>query len=171
MVSSATEIIFSDGFKIVASTLFGSLGLNALLEWPVAEFAIYWLVAVYSFPLFALFVTSDQTCSDKARGTLRFITLRATRSEILIGRFFGQFLIIVVLIFLTLIACIALVGWTLRVPILAATPLATPIEDDFGLGEAGVAATTMLPIVAEAFAAIPAAWVISRIGMRQWFLR
>ena len=72
MVSSATEIIFSDGFKIVASTLFGSLGLNALLEWPVAEFAIYWLVAVYSFPLFALFVTSDQTCSDKARGTLRF---------------------------------------------------------------------------------------------------
>jgi Cu-processing system permease protein len=108
MVSSATELIFSDGFKIVASTLFGSLGLNALLEWPVAEFAIYWLLAVYSFPLFALFVTSDQTCSDKARGTLRFITLRATRSEILIGRFLGQFLIIVVLIFLTLIACIAL---------------------------------------------------------------
>jgi hypothetical protein len=108
MVSSATEIIFSDGFKIAASTLFGALGLNALLEWPVAEFSIYWLVAVYSFPIFTLLVTSDQTCSDRARGTLRFITLRATRSEILLGRFLGQFLILVSLILLTLVACVVL---------------------------------------------------------------
>lgn len=108
MISSATEIVFSDVFKITASTLFGALGLSALLEWPVAEFSIYWLVAVYSFPIFTLLVTSDQTCSDRARGTLRFITLRATRSEILIGRFLGQFLILVSLIFLTLVACIVL---------------------------------------------------------------
>lgn len=108
LISSATEIVFSDGFKIVANSLFGSLGLSALLKWPVAEFSIYWLVAVYSFPLFTLLVTSDQTCSDRARGTLRFITLRAKRSELLVGRFFGQFLIIVSLILLTLIACVAL---------------------------------------------------------------
>jgi len=108
LISSATEIVFSDGFKIVASTLFGALGLSALLEWPVAEFSIYWLVAVYSFPVFTLLVTSDQTCSDRARGTLRFITLRATRSEILLGRFLGQFLILISLIFLTLVACVVL---------------------------------------------------------------
>jgi len=110
LISSATEIVFSDGFKIVASTLFGALGLSALLEWPVAEFSIYWLVAVYSFPIFTLLVTSDQTCSDRARGTLRFITLRATRTEILIGRFLGQFLILICLIFLTLVACVVLAG-------------------------------------------------------------
>jgi Cu-processing system permease protein len=108
LISSATEIIFSDGFKVVASSLFGALGLSALLKWEVAEFAIYWLVAVYSFPLFALFAASDQTCSDKARGTLRFITLRATRREILLGRFLGQYLIITILVFLTLVACVVL---------------------------------------------------------------
>jgi len=108
MISSATEIVFSDGFKIAASTLFGALGLSALLKWPVAEFAIYWLVAVYSFPLFTLFAASDQTCSDRTRGTLRFITLRATRTEILLGRYLGQFIILVTLVFLTLVACIAL---------------------------------------------------------------
>lgn len=108
MISSATDIVFSDTFKVAASTLFGSLGLSALLKWPVAEFSIYWLVAVYSFPIFTLLVTSDQTCSDRARGTLRFITLRATRSEILLGRFLGQFLIIVSLLLLTLLACVAL---------------------------------------------------------------
>ncbi len=59
-----------------------------------------------------------------------------------------------------------LVGWTLRVPILSAPPLATRIADTFGLGEAGVAALTMLPVIAVAFGAIPAAWIISRFGLR-----
>ena len=59
-----------------------------------------------------------------------------------------------------------LVGWTLRVPILAAPPLATRIADSFGLGEAGVGALTMLPVLAVAFGAIPAAWLIARFGLR-----
>jgi CP family cyanate transporter-like MFS transporter len=59
-----------------------------------------------------------------------------------------------------------LVGWTLRVPVLAAPPLATRIADAFGLGEVGVGALTMLPVVAIAFGAIPAAWIIARFGLR-----
>ncbi len=63
-------------------------------------------------------------------------------------------------------AILWLIGWTLRVPILAAPPLATRIADSFGLGEPGIGALTMLPIVAVAFGAIPAAWIISRLGLR-----
>ena len=59
-----------------------------------------------------------------------------------------------------------LVGWTLRVPILSAPPLATRIADSFGLNEAGVGAITMLPVIAIAFGAIPAALVIARFGIR-----
>jgi CP family cyanate transporter-like MFS transporter len=59
-----------------------------------------------------------------------------------------------------------LVGWTLRVPILAAPPLATRIADTFGLGEAGIGALTMAPVVAVAFGALPAAWLIARFGLR-----
>lgn len=59
-----------------------------------------------------------------------------------------------------------LVGWTLRVPILSAPPLATRIADSFGLNEAGVGAITMLPIIAIAFGAIPAALIIARFGLR-----
>jgi len=59
-----------------------------------------------------------------------------------------------------------LIGWTLRVPILAAPPLATRIADTFGLGEAGIGALTMLPVVAVAFGALPAAWLIARFGLR-----
>jgi len=59
-----------------------------------------------------------------------------------------------------------MVGWTLRVPILSAPPLATRIADAFGLGELGVGALTMLPIVAVAFGAIPAALIVAHFGLR-----
>ena len=59
-----------------------------------------------------------------------------------------------------------LVGWTLRVTILAAPPLATYIADSFGLGEAGIGSLTMLPVLAVAFGAIPAALIIARFGLR-----
>ena len=65
-----------------------------------------------------------------------------------------------------MLAVLWLVGWTLRVPILAAPPLATRIADAFGFGEAGIGALTMLPVVAVAFGAIPAAWIICRFGIR-----
>lgn len=65
-----------------------------------------------------------------------------------------------------LLAVLWLVGWTLRVPILAAPPLATRIADSFGLGEAAVGALTMLPVVMVAFGALPAAWIIARFGLR-----
>lgn len=67
---------------------------------------------------------------------------------------------------LGMFAVLWLIGWTLRVPILAAPPLATRIADSFGLGEAGIGALTMLPIVAVAFGALPAAWLVARFGLR-----
>ena len=67
---------------------------------------------------------------------------------------------------LGMFAVLWLIGWTLRVPILAAPPLATQMADTFGLGEAGIGALTMLPIVAVAFGALPAAWVIARFDLR-----
>ncbi len=63
-------------------------------------------------------------------------------------------------------AVLWLVGWTLRVPILSGPPLATHMADTFGLGDVGIGAITMLPVVAVAFGAIPAAWLIARFEFR-----
>ena len=103
-ISTAADIVSSRSFERMAYDLFGALGLSALLDWPVSEYAIYWLVAVYFFPIFALSVCSDQICSDKQRGTLRFITLRSTRAELILGRYLGQLLIVTILILMTSIA-------------------------------------------------------------------
>jgi Cu-processing system permease protein len=104
LISSAVTLVSSDMFKDMAQQVFGMLGLSTLLKWKIPELAIYWLVAIYTFPIFSLFAASDQTCSDRDRGTLRFISLRATRNEIVFGRFLGQVLIIAILIAITLIA-------------------------------------------------------------------
>lgn len=66
----------------------------------------------------------------------------------------------------TMFAVLWLVGWTLRVPVLAAPPLATRMAATFGLDEAGTSALTMLPVVAIAFGAIPAALIIARFGLK-----
>lgn len=111
LVSSAVNLVSSDMFKDMAEQVFGMLGLATLLKWKIPELAIYWLVAIYTFPIFSLFAASDQTCSDRDRGTLRFISLRATRNEIVFGRFLGQVLIISILIAVTLIATMLMASY------------------------------------------------------------
>ncbi|MEW6996183.1 ABC transporter permease subunit [Colwelliaceae bacterium BS250] len=111
LVASAVDIMYNSEFKSLAQSLFGGFGLSELFNWPVAELAVFWLVALYSFPFFALIISSDQTCADRDRGTLRFISLRATRLEIIFGRFLGQVIIIAILIALTLLATLIMAGF------------------------------------------------------------
>lgn len=84
--------------------VFGMVGADKLLSWPVPELAVYWIVSLILYPIFALFITSDQISSDRARGTLRFIVLRSTRFELFFGRYLGQLFILSILVFATLVA-------------------------------------------------------------------
>lgn len=67
---------------------------------------------------------------------------------------------------IAMFAILWLVGWTLRIPVLAAPPLATSIGETYGLETAGIGALTMLPVVAIAFGAVPAAMIIARFGLK-----
>ncbi|MEJ2913301.1 ABC transporter permease subunit [Pseudoalteromonas sp. C12FD-1] len=110
-IGQAVSIISAPNFEQMARDISGSIGLSKLLDWPEAEFAMYWLVALYSFPLFAIFISSDQTVGDRERGTLRFLSLRSTRFEILFGRFLGQLAVLACLVAITLIATLAVLGF------------------------------------------------------------
>jgi Cu-processing system permease protein len=110
-IGQAVSIISAPNFEQLARDISGSIGLTKLLDWPEAEFAMYWLVALYSFPLFAIFISSDQTVGDRERGTLRFLSLRATRFEILFGRFLGQLGVLACLVAITLAATLGVLGY------------------------------------------------------------
>ncbi|MFT6270332.1 MAG: ABC-type transport system involved in multi-copper enzyme maturation permease subunit [Alphaproteobacteria bacterium] len=121
LVAKAQPILSSPEFADFLSGVFGVIGLGKLLTWPEAELAVYWLIALYSFPSFCLFLCGDQTVGDRQRGTLRFLTLRATRTEILLGRFLGQVLIMAALLVLTTMATLAMLSY--RDPALFASGL------------------------------------------------
>ena len=90
------------GNSLVFSVL-NLLGLEPLRDWLIAEFAVYWAVALYLFPAFSLFMAADQMISERKRGGLRFLTLRCSRGQIFFGRFLGHILIQTVLLSITLV--------------------------------------------------------------------
>ena len=65
-----------------------------------------------------------------------------------------------------LLALLWLVGLYLRIPVLAAPPLADRIGEDFALGSVGIGALTMVPVIMLALGAVPAALLIGRVGVR-----
>lgn len=110
-IAPASSLIAADGFQQLFQDIFGKSGLNELFAWPVPELAIYWLLSLLLLPLFCLFFTANQLCSDLERGTLRFLALRSSRVNIVVGRFSGQMLVQSCLIILSLTATLSLAAW------------------------------------------------------------
>ncbi len=107
----ATDLMASRAFVGMISGLFGHAGLAQLSSWPAPELALYWLFSLLLLPLFSLFFTANQLCSDLERGTLRYLSLRSSRTAIVLGRFGGQMLVQASLILLTLLATLVLAAW------------------------------------------------------------
>jgi ABC-type transport system involved in multi-copper enzyme maturation permease subunit len=93
-----------------SGSFFKFLGFGSLLNWKIPEFGVYWHFALIIFPLLCVLITADQTSSDRERGTLRFLALRANRDSIFFGRFLGvlatQLLLILLTVFTTLILAV-----------------------------------------------------------------
>lgn len=107
----AADLVSSRGFVNMISGLFGDAGLTKLSGWPAPELAVYWFFSLLLLPMFSLFFTANQLCTDLERGTLRFLTLRSSRLSLVLGRFSGQMLVQACLISLTLAATVLLAAW------------------------------------------------------------
>ncbi|MEI6858228.1 MAG: ABC transporter permease subunit [Shewanella sp.] len=108
-IRSASDILMSPDFKQFVTSVFGEYSVDKLFQWQVAEMAIFWIAALFLFPLFSIFVSADQFSSDKSRGSFRFIILRTGRDSLFFGRFIGSMLIQSLLLILTISATILLV--------------------------------------------------------------
>lgn len=98
----AAEAMQNPDTSSLVLSLLTLVGLEPLKTWILAEFAIYWAVALFLLPAFSILMSTDQMISDRNRGSLKFLTLRCTRGEIFFGRFMGQLLIQLSLLVLTL---------------------------------------------------------------------
>lgn len=110
-IAPASDVVAADGFQQFFRDIFGHFGLTQLFAWPAPELAIYWIISLLLLPVFCLFFTANQLCSDLQRGTLRFLALRSSRASIVLGRFAGQMLVQGCLILLSLAATLSLAVW------------------------------------------------------------
>jgi ABC-type transport system involved in multi-copper enzyme maturation permease subunit len=97
--------------QAMLSRVFGMIGMYKLMAWPLPELIVYWLISLVLLPLAVVITSADQTCSDRSRGTLRFLTLRTSRDTIFFGRFLGQWLVQGLLIVISLVATLGLAVW------------------------------------------------------------
>ncbi len=109
-IREASSYLFTPESKSILNQLFQG-ELQLINAWDVAEMAMFWLAALYLFPLFNLFICADQFASDKARGTFRFLTLRASRDTLFFGRVFSYLCIQALLLIFTLVATLLLVAY------------------------------------------------------------
>ena len=108
-IYGAAQFFMADAPGGLIVSFFNSAIINNLMSWQVPELAVFWVIALYLLPIFCIALTADQTASDRARGTLRLLHLRATRDGIFFGRFIGQLLILLLLILLALMTTVMLV--------------------------------------------------------------
>jgi len=104
----ASRYLSGNADNPLLTLVLGEINLDALATWLVPELAVYWVFSLLFLPVFCVILTADQIASDKARGTLRFLHLRATRSSIFFGRFLGQMLVQLLFILATLATAFAL---------------------------------------------------------------
>jgi len=104
VIFRASRLLAQDGGSGAVGALLQYLGMDQLTDWRVPELAVYWLLGLMLLPFFCITLTADQTASDRSRGTMRLLTLRATRLQIFFGRYLGQILLLLVFVGLSLLS-------------------------------------------------------------------
>jgi hypothetical protein len=105
----AAELLVEDKGLKQNFSFFDFIGFRSLQHWSIPEFGVFWQIALTIFPMLSITLAADQTCSDRERGTLRFVVLRSSRDRVFFGRFAGVMLIQALLIGATAFSTLALV--------------------------------------------------------------
>lgn len=111
IIRPAASYISSVDLGFISGVLFPRFNVDALSRWESTEIGLYWVFALYLLPFFTMISAADQIASDKTRGTLRFLVLRASRTQIFFGRFVGQYLVQLMVIVVTLLSVLALIAY------------------------------------------------------------
>lgn len=88
--------------------LFGDRASTLVNNWATLEVSLYWMVALYVLPMFAILISADQMASDRTRGSLRYLLLRCSRTALFLSRFAGQLLIMALLVIVTYFSTVAM---------------------------------------------------------------
>lgn len=105
----SAELVVQENGLMQGFSVLDFIGLGSIRQWPVLEVGLFWHFALLIFPLLSIALAADQTCSDRERGTLRFLVMRSSRDSVFFGRFIGVMVVQALLIGATASGTLALV--------------------------------------------------------------
>ncbi|KFZ38537.1 hypothetical protein HR45_03665 [Shewanella mangrovi] len=97
VVRDAVNVMQQPQTRDMVLELFGEGTVSSLFNWPVAEYALYWVFAIMLQPLFAILLAAGQFADDIHRGTFRYLSLHCSRTALFFGRFCGAFAVMALL--------------------------------------------------------------------------
>jgi ABC-type transport system involved in multi-copper enzyme maturation permease subunit len=103
-VSMGADFLSNPNFRQAFSAAASTTGSSGLLQWPSPHWLIYWLAALYLYPIFAVYLGAQQLVPDIQSGFIRYLLLRTTRRALMLGRFAAHWLLVAALIVVTSIA-------------------------------------------------------------------
>jgi len=101
--------------------------LTGVRSWPTPELTIYWIISLYLLPFLAIMTAADQTASDRARGTLRYLVLRCSRLEIFFGRYIGQLFVLLLVVLVSLASVFVVIALNSTVNLVSAIAISPVI--------------------------------------------
>jgi Cu-processing system permease protein len=108
VIEPAARLLSNQETTGLIGLLLGDQAGRVINNWRTLEVSLYWLVALYTMPFFAILMSADQIASDRSRGTLRYLTLRCSRLTLYFSRFIGQLVIMALLVAVTYVGSIAM---------------------------------------------------------------
>jgi len=111
VIRPAARYLSAPDLGVFFEAMLERIGSSSLSNWQSTEMALYWVFALYLLPFFTMISAADQIASDKTRGTMRFFVLRASRTQIFLGRFIGQYCIQLLVILFTVLSVLALISF------------------------------------------------------------
>jgi len=108
IIEPATRFLSNEETGGILGTLFGGQAERLTNNWSTLEVSLYWMVALYVLPVFAVIISADQMASDRTRGTLRYLLLRCGRFSLFFSRFIGQLFIMALMVVITYFASVGM---------------------------------------------------------------
>lgn len=108
IIEPATRFLSDEQTGGIIGKLFGDRVEQLTNNWASVEVSLYWMVALYVLPGFAVLISADQMASDRTRGTLRYLLLRCGRFSLFFSRFVGQLFIMAMMVAITYIASVGM---------------------------------------------------------------
>lgn len=106
IILNLTHVVDNSQYYQPLKNIFEKVGFADISEWRNPQLGIYWNLSILLIPTICMLFFSDILASSKKSGSLRFILMRTSTTEFIMGRYIGRLVSLLVIFYSTLLSLI-----------------------------------------------------------------